>query len=170
MVFNALKRKAIRKIVDKEVLLSVPQDYNYQLSQVGIVLEKGDEEGLAKMVSALNANGVKTDNITVLIFDSKNSKQEQGDNFFRLRDFDSSGNMNKTQVLDFVNKPFDLLISYYKEDSAAMLWVTSKSKALFKTGIASVSSSVNHFNIDLHHMDGGNFIKLLFEYINIFKN
>lgn len=170
MVFNALKRKAIRKVVDKEVLLSVPQDYNYQLSQVGIVLEKGEEGSLAKMVAALNANGVKTENITVLIFDSKNSKQEQGDGFYKLRDFNSSGNTDKRYVLDFVNKPFDLLISYYKEDSAAMLWVTSKSKALFKTGIASVSSSVNHFNIDLDLMDGEKYIKLLFEYIKIFKN
>jgi hypothetical protein len=47
-----------------------------------------------------------------------------------------NGKISSVEVNDFINKEFDLLISYYRKDN--LLKVTHSSRALFKVGFSSI--------------------------------
>ncbi|MEC4113982.1 DUF6913 domain-containing protein [Myroides pelagicus] len=171
MLFDAVKKKALRKAVESSVLPSVPSEFNYQVKTIGILSEKKEQAMVEKMIDVLVKRGISRDNIYVLYYDSSNSKADERALYvFKLRDFESSLKTSNESLRVFVEKPFDLLISFYKSDAIPMLWGTSQSKAKFKVGLASVTSFVNHFNLDMNDLDAEIYVKLLFEYINIFKH
>ncbi|MTG98376.1 MULTISPECIES: DUF6913 domain-containing protein [Myroides] len=171
MLFNAVKKKALRKAVEGTKLPSVPLEFNYQVKTIGILSEKKEQSTVESMINILVDRGFKREDILVLYYDGSNSKVKEEDAYvFKLRDFESSLKTSNESLKVFVEKPFDLLISFYKSDTIPLLWGTSQSKAKFKVGLASVTSFVNHFNIEMNGLDAELYVKLLFEYINIFKN
>jgi hypothetical protein len=73
------------------------------------------------------------------------------------------------EVNDFINKEFDLLISYYNIEKTILLKVTHSSRALFKVGFSSIDKRLNHFMIQTDGSDFKLFISELFKYLKILK-
>lgn len=169
MIFNALKKKALKKAVVQTQLAALNPDYNYTFSTVGVVLEKGEVIALEKMQQSLQKIGVKLQNVDVLVYNAGASLKNVKAESFSLSDFDNSGNTDKKEIRNFIEKPYDLLISYYAKDAVPLLWVTSQSKARFKVGISPVVSKVNHFTLEVTAMDAKQNIENLIKYINNFK-
>jgi hypothetical protein len=76
-----------------------------------------------------------------------------------------NGKISSVEVNDFINKEFDLLISYYNIEKTILLKVTHSSRALFKVGFSSIDKRLNHFMIQTDRIL--NFHKRV---IQIFKN
>lgn len=169
MWFNTLKKKAIRKSADNTILKAVPTDFNYEFKKVGVVIDKEKSKDISELLKVLDAKGVKKSQVQFLIY-SGDSKHPIGEeSYFKVKDFNISGNTDKKEILDFTNVQFDLLISYYMNESAPLLWVTAKSQAKFKVGVTSVNTRVNHFSLEVAAIDVKSYVDNLFKYIKVFK-
>ena len=69
----------------------------------------------------------------------------------------------------FEATPFDLLISYYDTEKAALLLFTHLSKASFKVGFSNIDSRLNHFMINTKAENYKVFVDELFKYLKILK-
>jgi hypothetical protein len=86
---------------------------------------------------------------------------------FSLKNCNWIGDIDGVEVNDFVNRKFDLLISYYDIEKAALLNVTQRTKANFKVGFSTIDKRLNHFMIKTVAEDYQLFITELFKYLRI---
>ncbi|MDR2224229.1 MAG: hypothetical protein LBE34_16050 [Flavobacteriaceae bacterium] len=170
MVFNFIKKKALKKIVESVKLSALSTDYTFEFRTVGIVLEKSEVGAIEKLVQQLQKIGVERHKIHVLVYDAETLvKDMSGVHSYKMSDFDQTGNSIKQEVKSFVEQPFDLLISYYTQDVAPLLWVTAKSVAKFKVGVSTVLNKVNHFSLDFAVLNAEDYMRNLNRYVEILK-
>jgi L-rhamnose mutarotase len=78
-----------------------------------------------------------------------------------------SGQIDKKEVVDFIETEFDLLISYYDVEKSGLLQITQLSKANFKVGFSSIDKRINHFMINTNAENYSVFVSELFKYLKI---
>ncbi|MDG1373774.1 MAG: hypothetical protein P8P38_00370 [Flavobacteriaceae bacterium] len=81
--------------------------------------------------------------------DLEKNKPNSWDSFFSSNDFDWLGRPKSYEIEEFVDQPFDLLISYYKPNKLELNLVTARSKANFKIGITNEDSRLHDLTIDI---------------------
>lgn len=170
MIFNALKKKALKKIVNQSQLTPWNAGEERKIETVGIVLEKGETAALEKIQKSLHKLGIKPENIQVLIYKANSAVNNGKVSSFKLSDFNNSGNTDKKEIRNFIDRQYDLLISYYTKEVAPLLWVTTQTKARLKAGISTVKAKVNHFSLEISVMDAEQYINNLIQYIGNLKN
>ena len=112
MWFNTLKKRSLSKVVEKSTLRALPADFKYEFKEVGILVNKSDACNVPKLIKAIEKKGISGVKIKVLIYTSENKKiLEEG--CFGMKDFTVSGTTENIEILDFIEKRFDILISYY---------------------------------------------------------
>ncbi|MDR0227792.1 MAG: hypothetical protein LBI72_01795 [Flavobacteriaceae bacterium] len=170
MVFNFIKKKALRKVVESVKLSAISADYTFEFQTVGIVLEKSEVSAIDKLIQCLKKQGVERHKIQILVYDAETLvKDMQGVHSYKMTDFDQTGNSTKQEVNSFIEQPFDLLISYYTQDVAPLVWVTAKSAASFKVGVSAVLNKVNHFSLDFAALNAEEYMGNLNRYVEILK-
>lgn len=171
MLSNAWKSRRLSTMIRNMKLLSVPKDFSYEVKNVGVLLEFHDSDQMELVAKKIEYYGISRENIQFLIQDKNSSKQqEQEFNYFNLKAFNNTGRCIKQQVVDFINKPFDVLISLYNKEFIPLQWVTASSKAKCKVGMLYTSQSLNHFDIKLDQVKGEEFVELFFSYLTVFRN
>lgn len=155
MLTNIWKKRQLAARVKSTPLSGVPTNFSYQIQSVGVLLELQDIDQIQQVRNEIQSLGISIDHIEFLVQDKKSAKTlDQPQNYFNWNAFDKSGRCVKDQVVDFVNKPFDLLISLYNQDYLPLQWVTACSKAKCKVGLLYKDSSLNHFDIKLDQVNG----------------
>ncbi len=168
MFLNKIKDFLTKKIVKKRLLNVSLNASSSSIKKVGIVFDESyfyEKEGLIK---ELILNGIKLENIDILVFKNAIKKNETFDYpTFSFKDISWSATFDKEEVNSFINKDFDLLISYYDTEKSALLLVTHSCKASFKVGFASVDKRLNHFMIATNAENFKVFMDELFKYLKI---
>lgn len=167
-MFTSLKKKSLRKVVAKSKLIGVTPGFNYQINTVGIVTDKAHVSEVTSLIDTLKEKGVDQKAISVVVYDPKTQKDLTFQSY-SMRDFDMNGNCSNTALTEFVQKTFDVLISFYESESPALLWVTAQSKSMIKVGVTSTYLTMNHFSIDMAPLTGKQYVQYLYEYFTIFK-
>jgi hypothetical protein len=122
----------------------------------------------ASLVELILSQGFRNEQITILVYKDKiKSKEVINEPFLSLKNISFSGEINKPEVVDFLEKPFDLLINYYDTNKYGILLLSIKSKANFKVGFDTVDKRVNHFIIKELVENYKEFISELFKYLKI---
>ncbi|MCC9041447.1 hypothetical protein LNQ81_01795 [Myroides sp. M-43] len=169
MWFNTLKKRSLSKVVEKSTLKALPADFKYEFKEVGILVNKSDARIIPDLIKAFERKGISGVKIKVLIYTSENKKiLEEG--CFGMKDFTISGSTENIEILDFIEKQFDILVSYYTNKAVPLMWMTAKSNALFKVGVSSENTMLNHFSLVLESLEVDSFIENLYKYINVFKH
>jgi hypothetical protein len=168
MFLNYFKDFSTKKIV-KNSLSNVKHIATENgIKKVGIIFDESyfyEREG---MVEALIQKGIAEADIKVLVYKDKIKKNEVFDYpIFTHKDLSWRGTIDKKDVKDFVNEPFDLLINYYDTEKVALILVSHLSKASFKVGFASIDKRLNHFMIDTNAENYKVFMDELFKYLKI---
>ncbi|MDM1529383.1 DUF6913 domain-containing protein [Myroides odoratimimus] len=169
MWFNTLKKRSLQKVVEKSTLKAVPVDFKYDFREIGIVVDKAEAKVIPDLIRNLEKRGIPSAKIHFLVY-AKDSKKNNEEHLFGMNEFTLTGSTENKEVLEFIEKKCDLLISYYTNQTLPLLWVTSKSNAIFKVGVSSENTQLNHFSLALERLDVDNFVDNLFKYINVFKN
>ena len=86
---------------------------------------------------------------------------------FSHKDLSWHGTVDKKEVNDFIETPFDLLVNYYDVNKSGLLLLSTKSKAKFKVGFDTVDKRVNHFIIKSLVENYNEFVLELFKYLKI---
>ncbi|MBY0487455.1 MAG: hypothetical protein K2P85_09760 [Flavobacteriaceae bacterium] len=168
MFWNKIKDFSTKKIVKKKLLNVKHLASNGSIEKVGIVFDETYFYEKEELIKELVKNGIREDAISFIVFKNVIKKNEIFDySVFSHKDLSWNATFDKKEVVDFVSQQFDLLISYYDTEKAALLLVTHLSKASFKVGFASVDKRLNHFMIDTNAENYKVFTDELFKYLKI---
>jgi AcrR family transcriptional regulator len=135
---------------------------------VGILIDETYFASKEALIQELVDRNTDRNNIQTLSFVGRAKKGREPDYCcFTNKDIDTSGTFIKQDVIDFINTPFDLLISYYDVQKAALVLATIHSKAKFKTGFATIDTRLNTFIISSQAEKYKEFVDELFKYLKI---
>lgn len=168
MFYKIIKNFFLKKNVTKRLLKQKNQLAQQKIATVGLLVDETYFSNTAALVDQLISKGIEKDNITVLIYKDKiKSKELITSPFLALKNISFAGEIDKPEVVDFLETPFDILINYYDVNKNALLLLTIKSKANFKVGFDTVDKRVNHFIIKTLVDEYEMFIQELFKYLKI---
>ena len=168
MFYKIIKNFFLKKNVTKRLLKQKNQLAQQKIATVGLLVDETYFSNTEALVDQLISKGIEKDNITVLIYKDKiKSKELIASPFLSLKNISFAGEIDKTEVLNFLDTPFDLLINYYDVNKYALLLLSIKSKANFKVGFDTVDKRVNHFIIKTLVDEYEMFTLELFKYLKI---
>lgn len=168
MFFNYFKDFYTKKIV-KNSLSNVKHVASESLiKKVGILIDESYFYDKQALIQELIQFGFSENDIKILVYRDKIKKQEVFDYpIYCHKDLSWKGTLDKKEIKDFINEPFDLLINYYDTEKVALLLISHLSKASFKVGFAAIDKRLNHFMIDTNAENYKIFIEEMFKYLKI---
>lgn len=168
MFLNFLKDFATKKIVKRNLAAAKNEASGGKIETVGIIFDESSFTDKDAVIDALIAQGISEDYIRILVFRSRIKKNETFPYpVFSYRDLSWSATLEKADLKAFTDVKFDLLINYYDVEKVPLLAASIQSKALFKTGFASVDKRLNNFMIDTTVNQYAVFTDELFKYLRI---
>ena len=168
MFLNYLKDISTKRIVKNNLSNAKLVSSTNLIQTVGILFDETYFYEREALVASLIQNGIREENIEILVFKDKIKKNETLDYpTFSHKDFSWTATIDKAEVRSFTDKQFDLLINYYDVEKAALLLVSHLSKASFKVGFSSVDKRLHHFMITTHAENYQVFTDELFKYLKI---
>ena len=168
MFLKFIKDFALKKIIKKSLTGYKPVADSEVVTTVGILIDESYFFDKESLILDLIANGIRRSDIETLSFKERIKKKEIVDCcHYTRKDISAGGTFLKEDVAAFVNKPFDMLISYYDVEKAPLLLATLKSKAKFKVGFSSIDSRFNNFMISSQAEKYTEFASELFKYLRI---
>ncbi|MGO4904208.1 DUF6913 domain-containing protein [Flavobacterium sp. W20_MBD1_R3] len=168
MFLNYIKDFIVKKTLKNSFQNLKNDDSISAVQTIGLVVNTIDFADTELLVKEIMSYGILPENITIIGF-NVNSMVGDGKNYhlFSTRILNWKGQIVSTEVNDFMNKKFDLLISYYDVEKAILLLITHNSKAQFKVGFSSIDKRFNHFMIKTHVTNYHVFVTELFKYLKL---
>jgi hypothetical protein len=168
MFLNNIKNLLIKKIVSKSLSNVKSVVSNGIIKTVGIVFDESYFYEREALIQELIKQGIKENDIKVLAFKNKIKKNEVFDYpTFSNKDLSWTANFGKSEVVNFINEDFDMLINYYDVEKNPLLLLSNESKASFKVGFFAIDKRLNHFMINVNVNNYAIFIDELFKYLKI---
>ena len=168
MFYKIIKNFFLKKNVTKRLLKQKNQLVQQKIASVGLLVDESYFSNTAGLVEQLISQGIEKDKITVLIYKDKIKSKELIDSpFLALKNISFTCEINKNEVIDFLETPFDLLINYYDVNKYALVLLSVQSKANFKVGFDTVDKRVNHFILKTLVDEYELFTSELFKYLKI---
>ena len=126
-----------------------------------------DPSQLNKLFNQLGEGAVQLKELTFTSDTSKVLKDKAS--LYSSKQLGWNGVFKTPYLKEFQQQPFDLLISYYTEDTIALDAMTALSKAMFKVGIAPGKEELNDLTIVVQKGQESVFAKELINYLKILK-
>ncbi|MFV8362903.1 DUF6913 domain-containing protein [Flavobacterium sp. ZT3P35] len=168
MFLNYFKDFIVKKTLKKSFQNLKNSESIQAIKKIGVLVDASVFSETESLVKQLEVNGILAENISVIIYsDAFNTLETKKRIAFGAKHLRWNGKISSVEVNDFVNKEFDLLISYYNIEKTILLKVTHSSRALFKVGFSSIDKRLNHFMIQTDGSDFKLFISELFKYLKI---
>ena len=168
MFLKFIKELRLKKYIKFSLTKYKPLASQGKVATVGILLDESYFFNKEALVQELVSLGIAQNNIHTLSFVERIKKGQVPDCcHFTRKDILTVGTFNKQDVIDFLNTPFDLLISYYDVEKAPLVVATLQSKAKFKVGFATVDTKLNSFIIASQAEKYKEFVDELFKYLKI---
>ncbi len=140
------------------------------IQTIGIIFDETQESQREKLISEIKKWQLSPLSIEFIVFKDKVKKTDVFEYaVFSNKDITWNATFTSSEVNQFSAKNFDLLISYYDEEKAALLLLTQISKANFKVGFSNIDHRLNHFLIQTEIDKSATFAEELFKYLKILK-
>ncbi len=170
MFLGGLRTKSILRKIKELVRKRMYKQSKNGISSLGIINSSAikitdyEVDEMAKLL------GVSKDRVQLLSFEKKLAKEDQGDQtLFTEKNIGWNGAIKSAYLKDFTMQPFDVLISYYKDETSAPYLITAASKAHFKVGIDNGIVGLNDLIVYKERMDFKTFQQELKKYLSILK-
>ncbi len=168
MFLNYLKNLFTKKIVKNSLSNVRPGSLETKIKTVGLLFDESYFHEKEALVKGILANGIDASNIELLVFKNRIKPNEKFEYpVFSHKDLSWKATFKNSDVREFIEKPFDLLVNYYDTEKSALLVVSNLSKAKFKVGFTSVNKKINHFMINTTAENHVVFIDEMFKYLKI---
>ncbi|CAM3718487.1 hypothetical protein FSS13T_13780 [Flavobacterium saliperosum S13] len=168
MFLKLIKDFLIKKLVKKSLSNYKPAIIEDKIQTVGLLIDESYFSKESELVSEIVSAGIQQKDIEVLIYRDKIKKKDTFQHhFFSRADITLNPDFKKPEVKDFIEKPFDMLISYYDVEKPPLTLVTLQSKARFKVGFSTIDKRLNSFMITTVAEKHQEFVSELFKYLKI---
>ncbi|GEL11244.1 hypothetical protein SAMN05192550_2131 [Flavobacterium glycines] len=168
MFLDYLKGFSVKKIV-KNSLLNVKNGlFLSDIKTVGLIIDESYFKDTQSLINEIVLNGIAKENIELLLFKSKVSV-DFGIKTIKLESshLNWKAQITNKEVIEFLEKDFDLLVNYYDVEKAILLVVTHQSNAKFKVGFSSIDKRLNNLMIATNLGNYKVFVEELFRYLKI---
>jgi len=152
-MFKKLKRKSIQKQTDKNLINRDLSQLNSAVKSIGFLVEETVFQDLEKLYGYSKHLGFQRKDVKVFSFvefkkRAPTLQQDQINN----KDFSWDGTISNLNAKEFLNRPFDVLVGYYKGSHEFLDLMVSESKAKFKVGVEGSDSRLFDLliAIDIH--------------------
>lgn len=170
MFYRTIKNFWIKKHIKKSLGLGLSAVNNDSINTIGLLIDGINFTDKEKLINEFKKYANGQFKINLLVYRKKAKKEEDiSYPYFTKNDIGLDASLKKGEIENFVNFPFDLLISYYDEKNPNMEFITATSKAKFKVGFASINKDLNHFFISTYVEKYVDFTEVLFDYLKILK-
>lgn len=170
MFLNYLKNLFAKKIVKKRLDDSCSDVTPKPIQTLGILFDERFVSERDTLIKAFEKHGISRQNIDILVYKKRSKKDETFDYpVFRASDLSWRATFDKSEVREFISRPFDLLLNYYQDNSPALMVVSNLSKACFKVGFGTSDKKLNHLIIQAEPQQSEVFNEELFRYLKILK-
>lgn len=168
MFLNFLKNFFLKRKLKNSVFNVNSSFSDEKINTVGIIVDESYFSEKENLIKELIKNDVNQNNIKLLIYKDKFKKNEvMRFPSFSMKNISWSGEIEQPETIDFLSKPFDMLISYYDIEKVPLLLATQQSKAVFKVGFSTIDKRLNHFMINTNAENFQVFSSELFKYLKI---
>lgn len=168
MILKAFKKKSNQKYINNILKQRNVPVKNKKIESVGVILnlnEFGDFESFRVFLKELNVLDPKI-NIIAFVEEDKNI-EKLWDTYFIPKDFGWSGKIKNVDLQSFIQKEFDALICYYKQDIIELDIITTASNANFKIGLSNKDNRLYDFILDVNPKDFDVFKTELKKYLTV---
>ena len=150
MFFKRLKSVSIKKNIAKILNQRFKDFRSSKVQSVGIIFDYEAYHDYDFFHGLLKELGIRKNNIRFIAkIDAKKTHPNSWDSFYSLEDFDWLGKHKNQEIDEFVDQPFDVLISYYKTNALELNLITALSKANFKIGLNNEDDRLHDFTIEV---------------------
>jgi hypothetical protein len=168
MFLNYLKEFSVKKILKNILLNKKSNSFSGKIKTIGLLVDESYLVETKFLVEELKSYGFLEEDIDAVIYKSKlKSQSKYSKTTFSSRHLKWNAKINNKSVNEFINKEFDLLISYYDIEKSILLIVTHESKAKFKVGFSSIDKRLNDLMINTNIENYKVFIGELIRYLKI---
>ena len=168
MFLKLIKDFLIKKSVKKSLTNYKPFVTEDKIQTVGLLIDETYFAKDSELISEIFSNGIEQGNVKVLIYKDRIKKKEVFDNpHFSIKDVSLGGEFKTQEVNNFIDTPFDMLISYYDIEKPPLMWLTIQSKAKFKVGFSTIDKRINAFMVGTIAEKHEEFVSELFKYLKI---
>ena len=150
MFFKQFRTRSLQKNITLILKSRIKNFKSGKVNSIGVIFDYDsycDYDFFRNLLKDLGLNDNRIRFIAKV--DLEKNKPNSWDSFFSLENFDWLGRPKSSEIEEFVEQPFDLLISYYKPNKLELNLVTARSKANFKIGITNEDSRLHDLTIDI---------------------
>lgn len=168
MFLKFIKDFGLKKIIKKTLPVYEAPVSDKSVVTVGVILDETYFTERESLVREIASFGIKPENIQTLSFYEHVKKSQLPQCcHFTYKEINSDGTFSKQDVTEFINRPFDLLISFYDVQKPPLALITLQSKATFKAGFSTTDSRLHTFMVASQAEKFKEFIAELFRYLKI---
>lgn len=170
MILKGFKEKSIKKKFNAILKTQNVINKNHTIKNVGVIFnieEVDDFEMFKTLADSLN---ILPNNIQVIAY-ANNEKDAafSWNTCFHSNDIGWHGKISNVELNSFLDKEFDLLISYYSANVLRLKLLTAYSKAKFKVSIFQDDARLNDLIINTKVNQFNAFKKELVKYLKVFN-
>lgn len=169
-MFKKLKQKSIKKRISKALSKRDLTHRNTTLKTLGFLVEDAlvlDEEMFYNF-----SKKCEIDNKDLSVFTYKEIKKKEPtlkQNQLNNKDFSWRGELVNQNAKDFLEKPFDVIVGYYKENNLFLDYLMAQSKAKFKVGFKHTDERILDLVLHVDSLDFNSFSSEFLKYMKILK-
>lgn len=168
MILKRFRDNSIKKYLNKTLSNRKINVDNSKAKNVGILFnidEYDDYESFRKLGDYLR---LRQDRLKIVAYSpTETDKPSYWETCFTPKDIGWKGAIKNIELQSFLNKEFDVLISYYTSEELELKFLTGVSKAKLKIGILQSDARLNDLIIKTKMDDFQVFKKEVFKYLNI---
>lgn len=170
MILKRFKEKSNQKFINRLIDFRVPEISSNKIESVGIVvnLSEFDDFEMFRIFFEelkLNPNKVKIAGFT----DDPKLVEFSNELLYSEKQIGWRGKIKDNGLKTFINTPFDVLISYYKDDNLELNLISALSKANFKVGISNYDERLHDLILEVDTKEIDIFKQEFIKYLTILK-
>ncbi|MBC8756165.1 hypothetical protein H2O64_15925 [Kordia sp. YSTF-M3] len=165
MFLKALQYKSSKKLLTQKLDKVATKEVNTNpVKTVGIIINADETDNIQEILDGLKLPA----EINILCYHKEFKKTRTlAYPVFYEKDFGWKGKPKTEDLKHFLEKPFDLLISYYSENIVPLQLVSGLHKANFKVGISGSDQQIHDLIIQTEKSEIATFTKELHTYLHI---
>lgn len=150
MILKAFKANSNQKYINKLLNARQVAVSNLKMNSVGVILNMNEFSDFDAFRIYFKTLGISPAKIKIIAFvDDVKDANPLWDTYFNPKDFGWKGKIKNIDLQSFIDTKFDVLISYYTNESIELKLITAASKANFKVGLTQDDKRVYDLIIDV---------------------
>ncbi|WP_055446517.1 DUF6913 domain-containing protein [Lacinutrix mariniflava] len=168
MILKGFKEKSNKNYINFQLRNRVVSQSNSKVKRIGVLFNAEELTNVPVFNTLAEGLNINKTNVEVIAFKSQVDKEEKVFSpTYTLKHLGWKGNIKEATLKQFLNVEFDVLISYYKNDTTPLKLLTVASKSKFKVGILETDERINDLIIKTEINDFKTFTSELKKYLNI---